>query len=144
MSRGSDCHRDPAGDVRNAVTASLEAVAIYHNEVTAANDKAVAKIADAARALGWPEHVVAGIVDQLQTVAKIHLQITEYVTATWQEHIQSWPGLSSTAGGWPSAKALMPVHANQAQFWSQMAQAMMSQWTKSFTLYAAEKSEDRD
>jgi hypothetical protein len=38
----------------------------------------------------------------------------------------------------------MPVHANQAQFWSQTAQAMMSQWTKSFTLYAAEKSEDRD
>ena len=70
MAQSCDRGPTPSADVRNAVTTALEAIAGYHDDVTAASDKAVAKIADAARALGWPEHGKRSLIPVLRGVSE--------------------------------------------------------------------------
>ena len=44
-------------EVREAIKAAIDAIAEYHGVVAASNAEVVAKIAQVARALGWPDHV---------------------------------------------------------------------------------------
>ena len=47
-------------EVREAIKVAFDAMAEYHRVVAASNEEVVAKIAQVARALGWPNHVVSG------------------------------------------------------------------------------------
>src|SRR6266478_5628720 len=46
-------------EAREAISAAFDAIAECHNEVAASSEKVVTKIAQAARALGWPDQVVS-------------------------------------------------------------------------------------
>ena len=46
--------------------------------IAAANEKVVAKIAKVARVLGWPDQVVAGMVDQIHSIAEMRTKMTDH------------------------------------------------------------------
>ena len=120
---------------REAISAALDAIAEYRNEVTSSGEKVVAEIARTARVLGSPDQVVSGMIDQMQSVTKMQIQMMDHIMEIWREQVKSWPGLSSS-GNWPDAEAIKATSVNLAQFWTQMgaqwqknwAQIMMSQW----------------
>ena len=57
-------------EVRAAIDAVFDAMAKCHSAVAASNTEVVAKIAQAARVLGWPDHIVSGVIDQMQNMRK--------------------------------------------------------------------------
>jgi hypothetical protein len=134
-----------------AINAAFEAIAECHNEVASSSEKVIAKIAQAARALGWPDQVVSGMINQLQSVTKMQIQMMDHIMEAWQEQIKSRPGLS-LSGNWPDAEAFKATSVNLAQFWTQMgvqwqkswAQMMMSQWVEPSKRNVPRKSDDRE
>lgn len=135
----------------NAITAAIEAIAEYHREITASGDELIAKVAEAARSLGWPDQVVSNVVDQLQTVTNAQLQLMNNTMELWRERIRSWPDLTS-AGKWPDPDDFKAVSVDTARLWKQTgeqwqknwAQMMMSQWTGSQRRGTAPNKEDRE
>ena len=46
--------------------------------IAAANEKIVAKIAEVARVLGWPDQVVSGMVDQIHSIAEMQTKMIDH------------------------------------------------------------------
>jgi hypothetical protein len=136
---------------REAMNAAFDAIAECHNEVAAANQKVVAKIAEAARTLEWPDHIFSGMVNQMQSIAQMQLKMIDHTIEVWREQIKSWPGLT-LGGHWPDVEALKAISVNPVRFWTRMgeqwqknwAQTVMSEWTESSKRNAPRKSDDRE
>lgn len=137
--------------VREAINAVFDAIAECHNVVAASNDKVIAQIAQAARVLGWPDHVVSGVVSQIQSIAEMQIKMIDNTMEVWREHITSWPSLTSS-GHWPDAEAFKAMSVNPVRFWTRLgeqwqkdwAQKMMSDWAKSSKRNVPPKSDDRE
>ena len=138
-------------EVREAIKTAFDAIAEYHRVVVASSEEVVAKIAQAARALGWPDHVVSGVVHQLQSTAEMQIKMIDHTLEVWREQITSWPSLTSDRH-WPDAEAFKAMSVNPVQFWTRMgeqwqknwAQTMMSQWAKSARRNVPPKGDDRE
>jgi hypothetical protein len=138
-------------EVRAAIDAVLDAMAKCHSEVAAFNTEVVRKIAQVARVLGWPDHVVAGVIDQMQNIAEMQIKVIDHTMEVWREQIKSWPRLTA-AGHWPDAEALKAMSSDPVQFWTRLgeqwqknwAQKVMSDWAKSSKRNAPPKSDDRE
>ena len=98
-------------EVREAIKAAIDAIAEYHGVVAASNAEVVAKITQVARALGWPDHVVSGVVQQLQSTAEMQIKMIDHTLEVWREQITSWPSLTSE-GHWPDAGAFKAMSVN--------------------------------
>jgi hypothetical protein len=70
-------------EVRESMSAAFDAIAECHNEMAASSDKVIAKIAHAARAFGWPDHVVSGVINQMQSIAKLQLEMMNHTLEVW-------------------------------------------------------------
>src|SRR4029077_15517674 len=122
-------------EAREAVNAAFDAIAECHNEVAASREKVVTKIAQAARVLGWPDQVVSGMINQMQSVTKMQIQMMDHTMEVWREQIKSWPN-RSPPDNWLDAEAFKAMVVNTAQVWTRMgeqwekdwAQMVMSQW----------------
>jgi hypothetical protein len=90
MPRGNP-NTENSDEVREAIDAVLDAMAECHNVVAASNEKVVAKIAEAARVLGWPDHVVSGVVNQIQSIAEMQIKMIDHTMEVWREQIEAWP-----------------------------------------------------
>lgn len=142
---------EQSDEVLEAINAAFDAMAERHNVVAASNEKVVAKIAEAARMLGWPDNVVSGVVSQLQNIAEIQTKMIDHTMEIWREQIKSWPSLASIGHG-PDAQTFKAMAADPVQFWTGIgeqwqknwAQTIMSQWAKSSTRYTPPKSDDRE
>ena len=142
---------EQSDEVRAAINAALDAMTECHNVFAASNEKVVAKVAEAARVLGWPDHVVSGVVDQIQSIAEMQIKMIDHTMDIWREQIKSWPSLTS-AGHWPDADALKAMSVDPVQYWTGMgeqwqknwAQTMMSDWAKSSKRNVPPKSDDRE
>ena len=123
----------------------------YHRAVAASSAEVVAKIAQAARALGWPDHVVSAVVHQLQSTAEMQIKLIDHTLEIWREQITSWPSLTSE-GHWPDADAFKEMSVNHVQFWTRMgeqwqknwAQTIMSQWARLAKRNVPPKGDDRE
>jgi hypothetical protein len=142
---------EQSDEVREAINAAFDAMAECHKAVAASSERVVAKIAEAARVLGWPDHVVSGVANQIQSIAEMQIKMIDHTMEIWREQIKAWPGLAS-AGHWPDAQTFKAMAVDPIQFWAGMgdqwqknwAQTMMSQWEKSSKPYTPPKSEDRE
>ena len=111
----------------------------------------VAKIAQTARVLGWLDHIVSGVIDQMQKIAEMQITVIDHTTEVWRNQIKSWPTLTSCAD-WPDAEAFKAMPVNPLQFWTRLgeqwqknwAQKMMSDWAKSSKRNVPPKSDDRE
>jgi hypothetical protein len=142
---------EQSDEVRAAINAALDAMAECHKVFAASNEKVVAKVAEAARVLGWPDHVVSGVVNQIQSVAEMQIKMIDHTLDIWREQIKTWPSLTS-AGHWPDADALKAMSVDPVQYWTgfgeqwqkNWAQTMMSDWAKSSKRNTPPKSDDRE
>jgi len=85
--------------------------------------------------LGCPDHVVSGVIDQMQNIAEMQIKMIDHTMEVWRDQIKSWPSLTLSAD-WPDVKA---ISVNPVQSWTRFgeqwqknwAQKMMSDWAKS-------------
>jgi hypothetical protein len=146
-------NRNPedSDDVSKAIRAAFDAMAEYHRAVAASSAEVVANIAQAARALAWPDHVVSAVVHQLQSTAEMQIKLIDHTLEIWREQITSWPSLTAD-GRRPDAQAFKAMSVNPVQFWTRMgeqwqknwAQTIMSQWAQSAKRNVPPKGNDRE
>jgi hypothetical protein len=125
-------------ELHEAMNAVFDAIVECHRVIAASQAKVVAKIAQAARVIGWPDHVVSGVINQIQSIAEMQIKMIDHTMEVWREQIKSWPDLTS-AGDWPDAEAFKALSVYPVRFWTGMgeqwqkdwAQKMMSEWAKS-------------
>src|SRR5260370_42402045 len=86
-------------EAREAISAAVDAIAECHNEVAASSEKVVTKIAQAARVLGWPDQVVSGMINHMQSVTKMQIQMMDRTMEVWREQIKSLPNRGSPGSG---------------------------------------------
>ena len=68
-------------EARQAVNAAFDAMSAWRIDTAKSNEKnseqLIEKMAEAARALGWPEQIVDGTREQLQSITKMQIQMME-------------------------------------------------------------------
>jgi hypothetical protein len=68
-------------EARQAVNAAFDAMSAWRIDTAQGNEKnseqLLEKMAEAARALGWPEQIVDGTREQLQSITKMQIQMME-------------------------------------------------------------------
>jgi hypothetical protein len=135
-----------APKAREAVNAALEDMLNWRNEtVEAANrngKKVLEKMADAARALGWPEQVVDAVRSQIQAATELQTKTMDQIVDVWEEQLKSGNPLAASAapmleklgslpgfgqpGSWPDLKSFQAL--NPLQFWLQAFQHWQKSW----------------
>ena len=142
-------------DARQAATTALQSLSKWHDEVVAANERCLADVLDqtaaAARAVGWPDHVINATRDQLLNASQLQTQAIDQLTALWKKQLESptspmpvarslldpTPRLPSSSypgsmpemfgiGGQPFAPMLLWVQA--AEMWQRNWMSAMSFW----------------
>jgi hypothetical protein len=135
-------------EARQAVNAAFDAMSAWRIDTAKSNEKnseqLIEKTAEAARALGWPEQIVDVTRVQLQSIAKMQIQMMDHMMDVWEEQIKSpnpmttpsamlsklkfLPGVP--AGTWPNADALAATAMNPMQFWVQWAEQCQKAWAE--------------
>ena len=138
-------------EARRAVSVAFEAMSTWRRETVNNSEKnseqVIAKMAAAARALGWPEQIVDTIRTQLQAITKMQIEMMERMMDVWEELLKS-PNASAMlsklkslpnfgpAGIWPIAdasQAALNPFQSYMQFVEQWQKAwadVMASWTK--------------
>src|SRR5262249_40137694 len=74
-------------EARKAVNAAFDAMSTWRIETANNNEKnseqVIEKLADAARALGWPEQIVDATRAQLQSITKMQIQVMDHMMDAW-------------------------------------------------------------
>ena len=129
-------------ETRRAVTAAFDEMSMWRTETFTNGEKrfeqVMEKMAEAARALGWPEQVVDATRSQIQSITKMQIQTVDQVMDVWEEQIKSpnpsQPILSKLksfpnpgpADAWSSASLMA---SNPLQFYMQFVQQWQKAWT---------------
>ena len=129
---------------REAVNAALDAMSNWRNEAAHASEKngkaVVAKLAEAAKALGWPEQVVDTVRTQIQSVTEVQIKTMDQIMDVWEEQLKlpDPTGTSTSAmlsklksapafgSAWPGAGDLQM--ANPMQVWLQFLEQSQKSW----------------
>jgi hypothetical protein len=138
-------------DSRKAVTQAFDAMAEWRgqvNEMGEKNSTAVFdKMAEAAKALGWPTEFVELSRQQVQNATKMQSQMIEQVMGTWEQQLTnpgqplqmpqmpSIPGFPSMGGGSSSPFGMFPGFGDSGatpmmpmQLWMQAAEMWQKSW----------------
>jgi hypothetical protein len=136
-------------EARKAVNAAFDAMSNWRTETVNNNEKnieqVIAKIAEAARALGWPQQIVDATRAQMQSATKMQIQMMDRMMDAWEEQIRS-PDVSSAilsklrslpglgpAGSWPGAESLQTAALNPLGFYMQFAEQCQKAWAEAMT-----------
>jgi hypothetical protein len=139
-------------EARQAVNAAFDAMSAWRIDTAKSNEKnseqLIEKMAEAARALGWPEQIVDGTREQLQSITKMQIQMMDQMMDVWEDQIKSpnpmtapsatlsklksLPGVP--AGTWPNADAFAGAAMNPMQFWVQWAEQCQKAWADAVAL----------
>jgi hypothetical protein len=110
-------------------------------------DEGIEKMAEAARALGWPKQIVDTTTAQMQSVTKMQVQAMDQIMDVWQEQIKSpnpsvalsklksLPSFGS-AGGWPFTTASQMAAMNPFGIYLQVAQQWQKAWADGMAFWA--------
>jgi hypothetical protein len=133
-------------EARQAVNAAFDGMSAWRIDTAKSNEKnteqLIEKMAEAARALGWPEQIVDVTRAQLQSITKMQIQMMDQMMDVWEDQIKSpnpmtapsamlsklksLPGVP--AGTWPNADAFAGAAMNPMQFWVQWAEQCQKAW----------------
>src|SRR5262245_30658046 len=129
-------------DARKAVNAAFDAMCAWRTETLTNGEKrfeqVMEKMAEAARALGWPEQVVDATRSHIQSITKMQIQTVDQIMDAWEEQIKSpnpsQPILSKLKSfpnpgpvdAWSSASLMA---SNPLQFYMQFVQQWQKAWT---------------
>jgi hypothetical protein len=136
-------------ETRKAVNAAFDAMSAWRTETLGNSEKrfdqVMEKMAEAARALGWPEQVVDATRSQIQSTTKMQTQIMDQIMDAWEEQIKSpnpsQPILSklksfpsfSPVDAWSSAPQMasmnpLQIYIQFAEQWQKACADAMAQW----------------
>ena len=80
-------------EARKAVNAAFDAMSTWRAEKITESEKSFDKVmetmAEAARALGWPEQVADATRSQIQTITKMQIQTVDQIMDAWEAQIKS-------------------------------------------------------
>ena len=132
-------------ETRRAVAAAFDEMSAWRTETLTNSEKrfeqVMEKMAEAARALGWPEQIVDTTRLQIQSITKMQIQTMDQIMDAWEEQIKSpnpskprlWKLTASPNLGavdaWSSAAqmaSMNPLSMNPFQIYMQFAE----QWQK--------------
>jgi hypothetical protein len=137
-------------EARKAVNTAFRAMSAWRAEAAKHSEKniedVIEKMAAAARALGWPERIVEVARDQMQSIAKMQIQLMDYMMDAWEEQIKSpnpsallsrlnsltsfsAAGSSSKAGSFP-----MPT-LNPFEAYMQFAEQWQKAWANATAMW---------
>jgi hypothetical protein len=131
-------------EARKAVNAAFEAMSVWRTEIVDNGEKnteqVIEKIAEAARALGWPVQIVDATRLQMQTVTKMQTETIDNMMDAWAEQtksptssaaisskIKSFSDFAS-AGGWPGADVSQMAQWSPFGFYMQIAEQWRKAW----------------
>jgi len=140
-------------DARQAVRGTLDSLRHWNDEVSAANDRYLARtfgeVAAVQRAMGWPEHISTAAREGILTASKLQTEAMERLVDAWEELLKSGrlPSmlpqafnptipeasiLEASKGSWTSAmpNATPFAEASLAPFkvWMQAMEMWQRQW----------------
>ncbi len=132
---------------REAVNAALDAMSSWRNETADASEKSgrevVEKMAEAAKALGWPEQVVETARTQIQAVAEVQIKTMDQIMDTWEEQLKlpdpTTASPSAMLSKLKSSPSLAPGDlqiANPMQVWLQFLEQSQKSWAEAMALWA--------
>ena len=136
-----------SNEARKAVNAAFDAMTAWRTEIQDGGEEAIDKIAEAARALGWPKQIVDATTAELQSVTKMQVQAMDRIVEAWQEQIKS-PNPSAAlsklkssagfgfAGGWPFTSASQMAATNPFEIYFQVAQQWQKAWADGMAFWA--------
>jgi hypothetical protein len=144
-----------SSDARRAVAAVLQALSKWQDELTATNERGLAQVLDqssvAARAVGWPEHVINATRDQLLNATKVQTQLIDQVTALWEKQLETstspkaamrnpfqmprFPS-SNVSGSMPEKFGIGGQPFAPMFFWMQAADMWQRNWMSAMSLWA--------
>ena len=136
-------------EARKAVNAAFDAMSAWRTDIASTSEKnveqVIAKMAVAARALGWPEQVVDATRSQIQSIIKMQTQTMDQIMDAWEEQIKSpnpsqpilsklksFPGLGAV-DAWSSASQMasmnpLQIYMQFAQQWQKACADAMAHW----------------
>jgi len=139
---------------RNAVNAACDALSEWREEIAATTERhsetIASKMAAAAEALGWPDHIVEATVRQLKQGSSIQLQLIDQIMDAWRMQLKSpgaysmlanlpppMQGLPASGFGLPRAgiPGMESLPATPLQFWMQAAEMWQKQWTSAMEMW---------
>jgi hypothetical protein len=127
-------------ETRKAVNAAFDAMSAWRTETLGNSEKrfdqVMEKMAEATRALGWPEQVVDATRSQIQSITKMQIQTMDQIMDAWEEQIKSPSPSQPILSRLKSFPSVFPVDAwssapqmasmNPLQIYMQFAE----QWQK--------------
>jgi hypothetical protein len=85
-------------DARQEVASAFDALAQWRDEISAANQRCLARATDrmaaAQRAIGWPEHVIAAAKEPLLKTAEVQTHMIDQIMDAWERQLKSVHDLS--------------------------------------------------
>ncbi len=148
-------------DARKAASNAFDALAQWRDEMAKANEnysqKVFDQMAEAGRAMGWPENMIDGARTQMQEASRMQLQMMDQLMDAWSKQIKSpdmtmpspndfmeqmkkfqqmGPGGMAGMPGMPGMGAMPGMAMAPFQMWMQAAEmwqrnmaSAMSMWT---------------
>jgi hypothetical protein len=129
-------------EARDAIEAAFDALSKWRNELGASTERhsetVLAKMADAARALGWPKELVDASHKHLLQASKMQMQTIDQLMDAWKmqlttpaadqfmAQLRAFPGASF--GAMPGSSPL-DLWMQAAEAWQRQWQSALSMWT---------------
>jgi hypothetical protein len=122
-------------EVREGVTAALDALSIWRDEIETANQRCLGKVLDqtsaVARSMGWPDQAVKTSRDYLEQISKAQTKMIDGLMESWKEQLKSPTPMEIphrltswlSAGAKPEFNPLTPW-----AFWMQAAEMWQRTW----------------
>ncbi|MFY9837769.1 MAG: hypothetical protein WAK55_15140 [Xanthobacteraceae bacterium] len=133
------------------MNAAFDAMSAWRTETVNNSEKSfdevVDKMAAAARAMGWPDQIVAATRSQMQSIAKMQVEMMDHLMDAWEEEIKSPSRASAmlsklkslpavgSVGLWPGAAQMAAfnpfgLYMQVAEQWQKTWSDAMTFWTK--------------
>jgi hypothetical protein len=135
-----------SAEARKAVNAAFDAMSKWRAEAAKQSEKnieeVIEKMAEAARALGWPQQTVEIAREQMQSITKMQIQLMDHMMDAWEEQIKSpnpsalvskLSSLSSGVSALPNASFPMPT--NPLEAYMQFAGQWQKAWADAATVW---------
>ena len=133
-------------EAKKAVNGTFDALAEWRDQVASSNERYTSKVFDnmaqAGRAMGWPDQLIEATRTQMQQASKMQLAMIDQLMDAWQRQLNNptaglqlptaFPGMGQMpgmgAGGMPdfsSMGAMAPL-----QMWMQAAEMWQKTWSQ--------------
>ena len=133
-------------DAREAIEAVFDALSKWRDELAASNERhsetVFDKMADAARALGWPEELVDASHKHLVQASKAQTQTIDQLMDTWKKQLTSPAAdqFMAQLRTFPSAGFGAMAVSSPFDLWMQAAEAWQRNWQSALSMWTSGSS----